>query len=112
MFRSRSVCTRAIAASMITMLSAFLVHGTASAAYIRVSNSGSIWGYPTCTDLVQVTDSTLFGSAGIYGDDAGFFFDPNSGPPVVVSLPATVWIFLPALCGLGLFDWRRRRATA
>ncbi|MBT7287624.1 MAG: VPLPA-CTERM sorting domain-containing protein, partial [Rhodospirillaceae bacterium] len=49
------------------------------------------------------------GTKSYYGDDAGFFSD-NLGTLNPVPLPATVWMFLTALGGLGLLGRRRSQA--
>ena len=91
-----------------TVLLAFLVHGSASAAIVRVTDVGAIIGYSSLSDLSNDLGG-LLGTKSYYGDDAGFFSD-NLGTLNPVPLPATVWMFLTALGGLGLLGRRRSQA--
>jgi len=63
--------------------------------------------------VLNQASTTLLGSnlggTGVSIGGLAADFDPTPRP---VPLPATVWMLLTSLGGLGLLSWRRRRATA
>ncbi|MDX1440633.1 MAG: hypothetical protein R3284_12095 [Rubricoccaceae bacterium] len=77
------------------------------------SGNVRIRSFNSLADLIslnQASTSLLGSNLGGTGVSIGGF---TAVPTfVAVPLPATIWMFLISLCGLGLLDWRRRRVTA
>ncbi|MBT5525340.1 MAG: VPLPA-CTERM sorting domain-containing protein, partial [Rhodospirillaceae bacterium] len=83
-------------------------HDAITGQYVRVTDVGAIIGYSSLSNFSNDLGG-LLGTKSYYGDDAGFFSD-NLGTLNPVPLPATVWMFLTALGGLGLLGRRRSQA--
>lgn len=70
--------------------------------------------YGTLDDMLNDTNRTANFAPNSFGVGrnvvgSGAFFVPDI---LAVPAPAAVWMFMTALGWLGLFDWRRRRATS